>query len=965
MDKSKKWSLGNKLFFLILSAVCCFFVLFAFALGYATMNVAKKQAVEAESRHVTIVVDLIELFEKSKYNEVARFSDLFASYFTAPIKVDPGLTSKIGLMKVPTLTVNGRSLHFEHMIPDHFSKQSGEVATIFAKSGHDFVRISTSLRKRNGKRAVGTWLKRTHPSYKLLLQGRSYAGIATLFGTRYMTEYHPIFNENKDVIGVRFVGVDVTKDIAELKEKLSSIKLAQTGFLYILNASEKRGRGDLIYHPTEEGANILSETDANGEQYIKAMLADKVGSASITLQTERGVEKMLVAYKYLKSRKWLVVAQVPEAEMTSDIVDMRNLYALMAFVLLISIALILYFLVRRMISNPLRNIVQTAGRLSEEELLETKIQTGRGEFEIVMDTIENMASDIAERKEIERALRLTQFSVNQAETPILWITSDGRIYFANDAACSLLACSQKESTTFTCTQFLKENYARKWSQYWALLRTNRSLDFESQLVTNKKQIISVEINANYVDYEGQEFCCAFVHDITEKKQTKDLIWTQANFDSLTGLPNRRQFLEQLNYQMRQVTRTGMNLALLFIDLDDFKNVNDSYGHGTGDVLLKEVAFRLGKCVRESDSISRLGGDEFTVVMGSVEGREDIDRVCERILTSLTHPFHLGSDKVAHISASIGITLYPNDSQLLSDLLVNADQAMYAAKLQGRQQYCYFTPQMQIEARARQLVMKELRIAIDEDQMRLVYQPIIDLVSGEVVKAEALIRWEHPLKGLISPAEFIPVAEESGLIHDLGNWVFETAAEKIHEWRKNLSSDLKVSINISPVQFRMKDGKISGWSEYLAQKNFDGLGIVAEITEGLLLDMEAEVAEQFRVLRDASVQFALDDFGTGYSSLSYLKKIDIDYIKIDRAFVSGLGENSEDLVLCEAMIVMAHKLNIQVIAEGVETLAQYTLLKNAGCDYAQGYLFSPGISDVAFSDAYQAHGARWATEKLDI
>lgn len=562
----------------------------------------------------------------------------------------------------------------------------------------------------------------------------------------------------------------------------------------------------------------------------------------------------------------------------------------------------------------------------------------------------SMAVDVTEHRLAEKALKLTQFSVDQASFPIMWTTNDGRFHFVNDAACRLYGYSKEEFATLSAPDINKTYSKVQWSDSWRELKEKKFMQFEATNVTKQGDEIDVQINANFLEYDGQEYNCAFISNITEKKKAEELIWHQANFDSLTGLPNRRMFINRLEQEICQSSRTGLPTALLYIDLDDFKDVNDSYGHDTGDALLQKVAQRLKECVRKTDTIARLGGDEFTVTMGKLHTRAPVERVCQQILESLSKPFNLRGESV-YISASIGITLYPDDAKSIEELLINADQAMYASKHQGRHRYHYFTPSMQKAAQNRKQLIKHLRNAIDDNLLYVMYQPIIELSTGKMRKAEALVRWQHPKLGMVSPSEFIPVAEETGMIYELGAKVFETAANQASIWRKSHSPDFQISVNISPLQFKNPTENSKAWLEFMSSTQKEGASVVAEITEGLLLDAGENVTNQLLAFRDAGIQVAIDDFGTGYSSLSYLKKFDIDYIKIDKAFVTGLAPESEDLALCEAIIVMAHKLNISVIAEGVETTQQRDLLTQAGCDFAQGYLFSHPLSAEALEKMF--------------
>lgn len=443
------------------------------------------------------------------------------------------------------------------------------------------------------------------------------------------------------------------------------------------------------------------------------------------------------------------------------------------------------------------------------------------------------------------------------------------------------------------------------------------------------------------DAEGKPLRMIGTHtDISDRKNVEAQIYELAHYDSLTGLPNRLLFMDRLHQEIRKAKRSGNSLALIFLDLDRFKEVNDALGHDKGDQLLKEAAQRLSSCVRASDTVARLGGDEFTIILKNLSNSMSLENVAQNILARLSEPFQLGAE-VIYLSTSIGITIYPTDALDAEILLKNADQAMYAAKDEGKNRYNYFTTSMQEAAQARMRTVNELRSALSNHQFVVYYQPIVELTTGNICKAEALIRWQHPTNGLTGPDEFIPIAEDTGLVVEIGDYVFAQVAGQVSQWRK-LKPELQVSINKSPAQFKTGGNVHGAWLEHLQKLDLPGSAIVIEITEGLLLEARQSVVRILQDFHDAGMQIAMDDFGTGYSSLAYLKKFDIDYVKIDRSFTCNIQPGSDDMALCEAIIVMAHKLGLQVIAEGVETSEQRDLLIAAGCDYAQGYLFSRPI-----------------------
>jgi diguanylate cyclase (GGDEF)-like protein len=427
-----------------------------------------------------------------------------------------------------------------------------------------------------------------------------------------------------------------------------------------------------------------------------------------------------------------------------------------------------------------------------------------------------------------------------------------------------------------------------------------------------------------------------------RAEAEELAWQ----DPLTGLPNRRMFHQRLNQEMKRVDRDGSGLALMYIDLDGFKDVNDTLGHTTGDELLKECAQRIRACVRETDTIARLGGDEFTVVLNEVASLRSTERIAGSIVQAISEPFHLNGEAI-YVSASIGITCYPQDATDYIELMKNADQAMYSAKAEGKRTWRYFTPEMQIAVHKRKALQSELRTAVTENQFELYYQPIVELKTGNIHKAEALVRWKHPSRGIVAPMEFIPALEETGMIVEVGDWVFREAARQVAIWRAEINPDFQISVNKSPVQFKLGTSASLQWHRYLEEVGLPGSSVAVEITEGLLLEPNETVSTILLAFYEAGIQVALDDFGTGFSSLSYLKKFDIDYVKIDRSFVSNLESQYEDGALCEAIIVMAHKLGMQVIAEGIETEGQWKMLVSMGCDYGQGYYFSPPVPAKQF------------------
>ena len=566
-----------------------------------------------------------------------------------------------------------------------------------------------------------------------------------------------------------------------------------------------------------------------------------------------------------------------------------------------------------------------------------------------IDYVVAIVEDITERKRAEDELQLASMVYNNSSEAMMVTDENNRIIAINPAFTEVtgytmdevsgrnpgLLKSGKHDADFYRNLWNEVKIRGSWhGQIW---NRRKSGDIYPEWLT---------INTIYNPDGSVHRHVALFSDITDKVRTDELIWRQANFDLLTNLPNRRMCHDRLEQEIKKAHRGNSRLALLFIDLDRFKEINDTLGHQLGDRLLTEAAHRIVSCVRESDTVARLGGDEFTVVLSELPDSTHVEKIAQHILEKLVAPFMLGME-IAYVSASIGITFYPDDAQDVEQLLRNADQAMYLAKNAGRNRLAYFTSALQERAQLRLKMLNDLRGALAADQFRLYFQPVVELATGKIIKAEALLRWVHPARGMVSPMDFIPLAEESGLIIEIGDWVFREAARWISRWLAHVPDGFQISVNESPVQFQNDNGYLEEWLSYLKSLGLSGKHIVIEITEGLLLNADASITNKLLKFRDAGIEVAIDDFGTGYSSLSYLKRLDIDYLKIDKSFVQDIASDASDMALSEAIVMMAHKLGLKVIAEGVETLAQKNSLLAAGCDYAQGYLFSRPVPAEEF------------------
>jgi diguanylate cyclase (GGDEF)-like protein/PAS domain S-box-containing protein len=457
---------------------------------------------------------------------------------------------------------------------------------------------------------------------------------------------------------------------------------------------------------------------------------------------------------------------------------------------------------------------------------------------------------------------------------------------------------------------------------------------------------------NLLNHPGIRGVVITSRDISERKKAEQRAQYLSQHDGLTGLPNRLLMQDRLHQAIIQARRGGSVVALMFIDLDRFKTVNDSFGRVIGDALLKQVAERLRKCLRDTDTVARLGGDEFIIMIPDAATAQVVGEVAQRVLSEFSQPFSDGEQEM-YVSASIGISLFPRDGSDPDELVKHADRAMYNAKDSGRNMYRYFTEDLNHEVREKVMLESGLRRAIDRGELRLFYQPIIDLHTKQVIGAESLVRWQHPSLGLIPPGKFIPVAEESDLIFRLGEWVLRAACKQLHAWQQE-GFALQVAVNVSARQFR--DPKLADMVvAVMADSHVDPRLVEIELTESAIMhDARASISTLER-LKSRGVSISIDDFGIGYSSLSYLKRLPLDTLKIDQSFVRDIATDHNDAAIVRAIIGLARSLGIKVLAEGVEDDVQLSFLNNYGCNYGQGFLFGRPVVPEAFVELVRKQG----------
>jgi diguanylate cyclase (GGDEF)-like protein len=428
-----------------------------------------------------------------------------------------------------------------------------------------------------------------------------------------------------------------------------------------------------------------------------------------------------------------------------------------------------------------------------------------------------------------------------------------------------------------------------------------------------------------------------VQDITERRQSAERIQSLAFYDALTGLPNRTLFTDRLQHAVIDAHRRKRLVGVMFLDLDRFKDINDSLGHETGDQLLKAVAERLITAVRKGDTVARLGGDEFTVILADLTHLNDAEHVAQKVLEVFEQPFHI-AHREFYMTTSIGISLYPFDDDNISNLLRNADIAMYRAKEAGRNTHRFYTAEMTDKAAERLTLKNDLQLALKRHEFSLLYQPIVSLPGDRILGVEALLRWQHPEYGPIAPDRFIGLAEETGLIVALGEWVLQAACQQCAAWQQRGFRDLQIAVNLSARQLRHAH-LVDSVRAIVASTGLDARQLNLELTESVLLEHDESTAESLRTLCNSGISLVIDDFGTGYSNLSYLRRFPIKAIKIDRSFVHGIPMDADNSAIAASIIALAHSLGIKAIAEGVENTGQLEYLHRRGCDAYQGFHFS--------------------------
>ncbi len=733
-----------------------------------------------------------------------------------------------------------------------------------------------------------------------------------------------------------------TKHIREAQQKVIFGKRGHAAIV------DKTGRA--IAHPIKSWVTTMK--DMSFLPPVKSMMQGKTGVSQFYTPAMKA--DMIAGYTFVPTVGWGVMIPQPFEEL-EDRAAHVSVLTLLITIIGISIAGFIGWITAGILSRPIQSVVNSANLKSGSNNLSKattyhrfipfEIKELLSSFNTMVDVIKNKTADIEETSNrLAEAQRIAhvgnwEYDIDQDK---IW-------------------CSEE---FYRICGIIEQQFDGYYNSLLELIHPDDRVYFEATLKQAKSSGGGYRLNHRilyndgkicYVHHEGEVRInkksgslklIGIIHDVSFRKQYEDELRHQANYDELTNLPNRILLLERLKQETRSSLRNNHKMALLSIDLDNFKLVNDTYGHVIGDKVLQHAATRLQSCIRDSDTLARIGGDEFSVILCDIKNEDDCSIVSNKIISSFKMAFTIDGHE-SFIGVSIGITLYPNDSKDANTLMRNSDIALYRVKENERNNFCFFKEEMDKEVTNRMRLSNDLRKALEREEFSLVYQPIIDLNTGNISSAEALLRWIHPQRGFVSPDEFIPLAEHTGLIGPLGEWVLKTACETAAKWADLVSKPPLISVNLSVKQLKLGLTK-ERVENIITLSTLPAKQLIFEITESLVMNDTDEAIAWMNSIRDLGVIFSVDDFGTGYSSLSYLKKLPVNILKIDRSFISDIMENPEDKSLVKTIIAIGQNLNLKIVAEGVEDKEQLNCLYSIDCDYIQGYYFSKPLPKQEFN-----------------
>ncbi|MBD2447609.1 EAL domain-containing protein [Nostoc sp. FACHB-152] len=794
----------------------------------------------------------------------------------------------------------------------------------------------------------------------------------------------PIYGQNGNLLGV----TNATLSLSQLSKFLHGLKIGRSGKTFIIERS-----GNLVASSTNEKLFILNNPKAQGKHRRLSALASSDRTTRLTAQylnknfgNFQNIDSsqhldfqidgkrqfiQLLPFTDGNGLDWIIVLVVPEADFMEHIEANTRTTIVLCIATLI-LTTVTGIITSHWISQPISRLSTASREIANGRLDQTVIVEGIEELRVLAEAHNQMATqlqesfaellktnqqlkaEIAERQQVEVALRLSEqrfrLAIDNIPHPFIIYDAERRLQFINTFGVNRSGYSEEALIGHTDEELFPSEVTNTYLpllQKTVETRTIQTGECQINLPGGPFTIIVTyvpQLNESGEIYE----ILGHTYDITDRKRVEEQLVHNAYHDALTGLPNRALFIERLKYALQQAKRQENYLfAVLFIDLDRFKVINDSLGHVIGDQFLLTIASRLEVCIRPTDTSARFGGDEFTILLDPIQDVSDAIKVAQRIQQELVLPIELNGQEV-FTTASIGIALSSTVAyDQPEDLLRDADTAMYQAKSLGKARYELFNSDMYASALARLQLESDLRRAIERQEFRVYYQPVVSLTSGLIVGFEALVRWQHPERGLISPTKFIPLAEETGLIVEIGYWVLNEACRQMQTWRRSDCSNSleKISVNLSVKQFSLPD-LTERIGQILDSTGLESSRLVLEITESAIIENSDDATSTLTKLRDLGIELAIDDFGTGYSSLGRLYTLPISVLKIDQSFVKPMNTDKRNLDIIEIIITLAHKLGMYVNAEGVETQEQLELLTRLNCEYGQGYFFSKPLDSSA-------------------
>lgn len=707
--------------------------------------------------------------------------------------------------------------------------------------------------------------------------------------------------------------------------------------------------GRAIAHPIANW--VATMKDMSFLPPVKQMMLGKTGVSKFYTPAMKA--DMVAGYTAVPKAGWGVMIPQPFEELEERANDVQQI-ALMLTAIGIAVAGLLGWFLAGKLSLPIQSVVKSTQHLQRGNALKqvnSHFKFIPFELHCLINSFNQMVLEIK-----DKSSKLEKILARLGEAQRIARVGNWELDIENNK----LWCSDE---FYHICDIKKKSFGRTYQELIELVHPDDRELFEDSIKQARRQggrfsidhrIILPDDSLCYVHHEGEmltntqnqkQHLIGIIHDRTRRHNYEAKLFHQANYDFLTDLPNRTLLIDRLKQEILASERTNEAIGFISIDLDNFKVINDSHGHIIGDKLLQQAAKRIALYLRKSDTLSRLGGDEFSAILRNIGKEQDCSIIADKIIKSLQEPFHIDGLE-AFVGASIGITVFPNDAKDPISLLRNADIALFRAKEAGKNNYCFFKQEMDNEISNRVSLTNDLRRAVENDELCVYYQPIVDLKTGKIKSAEALVRWIHPQRGFISPVEFIPIAEDSGLIGPLGLYVLKTACENAASWLPVVDDAPRISVNLSVKQLKLGLSK-NVIGDIIKASKLPAENLTFEITESMVMNDIDDAIDWMKSIKDFGISFSIDDFGTGYSSLSYLKRLPVDVLKIDRAFIKDVLKNSEDASLVEAIIAIGENLNLKVVAEGAEEKEQVNYLAKANCDYVQGYYFSKPVPGNEF------------------